>query len=703
MKERSALRIVRTFGYFRWSQLLRVNNAVMMLSKIIRPDIGYNDQSERGKGRLMVIRVAEKQALVNLSAMFQAGADMSDTSGDEEEVLPARVGQAVGRTNDSDTENEEGNFFRRAAPVYPKSLVNHNLDGAAAPGLRRTTSSIARISMAIRRSLRLPRRSEARLARDELAAKEEIPEGPLFTENTRDVRIGKSSVPDRLQEVIDNKRLNRYDKVKKIIRQTDWPVCHEIRASLWKELCNTKDWNSSKRLYVDEAIEYDRINQGKKQSPQVLGEEGGVLSNFDLKEVGTVKLIRLLLIIERLRPEIVYAPTIYPLCSLLLHFNDDDADCFSCINYLLNTKGFMMTTPVQWAASSRTILALVKKHKSAAYALLKRRLGSTDDSLLVKCIEDWLLWLFQYLPFQYICRIVDCYFSEGNKFLIRSAISIIYIWSKVHKREMEDLRGKSLQEKIEAIKKEFQDVATNITVSTSTFIATAVKIRNLQSATIAKLQTQYEDELRDEVTCRPRTIKKVRRTIFCEAFHSCLVDNDSAVELMSYMPERLQLITPTLAYKLSQDGTSFYNFWNKIDKLDQSIIIIKSTCGAIFGAYCSSTWAERHDRKERTRSKYWGTGESYVFKMNKDLGLPEVYQWVGSAPEATPETCPQYFMAATDKSIVIGSGGNDALRIDEELTHGMTGYSNTFNSPPLCPSGAFDIYELEVFHVTASD
>uniref|UniRef100_A0A8R1DX74 Rab-GAP TBC domain-containing protein n=1 Tax=Caenorhabditis japonica TaxID=281687 RepID=A0A8R1DX74_CAEJA len=681
----------------------------------------------------------KEQGLVNLTTMFQAGTELSDTSGDEEEVIPARVGQALGRSNDSDTENEEGTYFKRAMPVYPKLIMNnHNNHEAAAPGMRRTTSSIARISMAIRRSLRLPRRSEARMAREmaeisecdsgvwycglfswhlcvlcnnivifERKRKKIIdnfqPEGPLFTDNTRDLRVGASSVPSRLQEVIENKRLNRHDKVKKIIRRTDWPVCHEIRTSLWRELCRTKDWNSSKRLFADEVIEYERINQGKKQSPQILADEGAVLNNFDLSEIGSVRLIRLLLIIERLRPEIVYAPTIYPICSLLLHFNNDDGDCFSCINYLLNNKGFMMTAPVQWAASSHTILALVKKHKSAAYVLLKRRLGTTDDSVLVKCLEDWLLWLFQYLPLPYVCRIVDCYFAEGHKFLIRSAISVIYIWSKVHKRGMEDFKGKSMQEKIECIKKEFQDVATNINVSTSTFIATAVKIRNLQSATIAKLQSQYEEELREEIVARPRAGKKVRRTIFCEAFRSTLVDNDSAVELMSYMPDRLQLVTPQLAYRLSQDGTSFHNFWNKIDQLDQSIIIIKDTKGFIFGAYCSSTWAERHDRKERTRSKYWGTGESYVFRMNKDLELPEIYQWVGSAPDATPETSPQYFMAATEKSIVIGSGGNDAIRVDEELTHGMTGHSATFNSPPLVPTGAFDIYELEVFHVTAND
>lgn len=52
-----------------------------------------------------------------------------------------------------------------------------------------------------------------------------------------------------------------------------------------------------------------------------------------------------------------------------------------------NFQGYLMTAPVQWAASSHTILALVKKHKSAAYVLLKRRLGTTDDSVLVKCVS----------------------------------------------------------------------------------------------------------------------------------------------------------------------------------------------------------------------------------------------------------------------------------------------------------------------------
>ncbi|CAB3400035.1 unnamed protein product [Caenorhabditis bovis] len=643
--------------------------------------------------------------------MFRAGADLSDTSGDEDEVVPARVGEAAGRSIGPEIDEEgEGSHFRRAMLARVIKQNQENANG----GIRRTTSSIARLSMAIRRSLRLPRRSEARMQKEreereqrKLMLEDEDFDAPYFSKNTRQTHILPSSVPSRIEEIKENKRLNRPDKVKKILRKTDWPVTHEARGSLWKELCSNKDFNSSRLLYRDELAELERINQGKPITPCVLTEDGAVVNNFDLREQGTLKLVRLLTVIERLRPEIVYAPLIYPICALLLHFMDDDADCFACVNYLLSNKGYMMITPIQWAASSRTILSLVKKHKSFAYNMLKKRIGTSDDTVLVKCVSDWLSWIFQCLPLAYACRVVDCYVAEGHKFLIRSAISIIYIWSKIQKsikNQDSETANMTIDDKVDAVKRELRDTATHIEfqISTSTFMATAVKIRNLQSSTISRLQTQYEDELRSE-SAQPRPIKKVRRTIFCEAFNSSIVDNESAIEIMSYMPPRLQLITPTLAFKLSQDGASFTHFWSKVDSCEQSILIIKTTKGEVFGAYLSSSWAERHDRKERSRSKYWGTGESYVFRMNFDLNLPEVFLWVGAVGDASSDKNLQYFMTATDRSLVIGSGGGDAIRISEELTHGMSTGCQTFNSPPLCKAEAFDIYELEVFDVPSSD
>ncbi|VDO42463.1 unnamed protein product [Haemonchus placei] len=504
----------------------------------------------------------------------------------------------------------------------------------------------------------------------------------------------------RLDEIRENRRLNRTDKVKKIVRKTDWPVRHEVRRDLWRVLCHSKDFDSSKALYRTELEEAVR-NGTKSHQPQFLSEEGVVVNNFDLNEQGAVRLLRLLTVIEHLRPEISSAPMLYPLCALMLHYLEDE-DVFACVQHLLVSKGYLMTSPVQWAASSHTILALVKKHKPHAYAMLKRQTGTVDDSILVKVLRDWLSWIFNGLPLNYVVRILDCYLVEGHKFVIRAAIAIVYIWAKALKnRPHDDMHGKSQEERIEAVKEELANSAVQMQISTDTFIQTAIRIRNLQSSTISRLQAQFENEVREEVTRRQsqkRALPRRARHFFTQPFTSAIVDQEAAAEIMSALPPRLQLATPQLLFRLSVDGASFTHLWSKIEEAEQTLLLIKTTKGVKFGAYCSSSWAERNDRRERSKSKYFGTGESFVWVLEEELELPVIYGWIGNNNEH-PDACPQMFMAAGDKLLVIGSGDGDAIRISEELTHGMSSACQTFGSPALVPSRSFDIHELEVFNV----
>nr|CDJ97052.1 RabGAP TBC and TLDc domain containing protein [Haemonchus contortus] len=520
-----------------------------------------------------------------------------------------------------------------------------------------------------------------------------------FTKNS-DTPIGSSAVPSRLDEIRENRRLNRTDKVKKIVRKTDWPVRHEVRRDLWRVLCHSKDFDSSKALYRTELEEAVR-NGTKSHQPQFLSEEGVVVNNFDLNEQGAVRLLRLLTVIEHLRPEISSAPMLYPLCALMLHYLEDE-DVFACVQHLLVSKGYLMTSPVQWAASSHTILALVKKHKPHAYAMLKRQTGTLDDSILVKVLRDWLSWIFNGLPLNYVVRIIDCYLVEGHKFVIRAAIAIVYIWAKALKnRPHDDMHGKSQEERIEAVKAELANSAVQMQISTDTFIQTAIRIRNLQSSTISRLQAQFENEVREEVTRRQsqkRALPRRARHFFTQPFTSAIVDQEAAAEIMSALPPRLQLATPQLLFRLSVDGASFTHLWSKIEEAEQTLLLIKTTKGVKFGAYCSSSWAERNDRRERSKSKYFGTGESFVWVLEEELELPIIYGWIGNNNEH-PDACPQMFMAAGDKLLVIGSGDGDAIRISEELTHGMSSACQTFGSPALVPSRSFDIHELEVFNV----
>ncbi|PAV60267.1 hypothetical protein WR25_07129 isoform B [Diploscapter pachys] len=544
-----------------------------------------------------------------MTTVFQGGQDVTDTEDedvfDEEEIPPEKSPFTRG--------------FKHVDSVRLKSVDGPGQPGQANHGLPRSSSSLARLSMFIRRSLRIPFRSQRSFTGDHFkwdgAAMENA---RCFTSNSP-TKMGPSEVPNRLDELLDNKRLSRTQRVKSIIRKTDWPPRHEIRQTLWKELCRGKDFDSSRSLYISEL-------ENVKRS-----------------------------IIERMRPEVTSAPILYPLCALMLHFLDE-ADVFACIQYLLSSKGFIMTSPIQWTAAPYTICALIKKHKASAYNLLKRRLNTDDDNLIMKTMTDWLSWIFGGLPFMHVCRVVDCFLVEGHKFFIRTAISIVYIWSKMQKTgQFDDLSGKSQDERINVIKDELMHTAQHIGISTDTFILTAIKIRNLRSSTIARFQAQFEEKVKAEWSHkRHSVVRRDHRDIFTESFKSDIVDSEIAIDLMAALPPRLQLATPVLLFRLSQDGASFTKLWNNIDEASQTLILIRTSEGDIFGAFCSSPWSERNDRRERSKTKYFGTGESFVWRLDKKLGFPVIYFWAGrDAAAQQDDDIPQMFMTAGDRLMVV--------------------------------------------------
>ncbi|GMS93768.1 hypothetical protein PENTCL1PPCAC_15943, partial [Pristionchus entomophagus] len=162
------------------------------------------------------------------------------------------------------------------------------------------------------------------------------------------------------------------------------------------------------------------------------------------------------------------------------------------------------------------------------------------------------------------------------------------------------------------------------------------------------------------------------------------------------LPERNQVATPEVLFKLSNDGTSFTSLWSKVDHVDQTLFIIRTTKGEVFGAYCSSSWAERNDSLERAKSKYFGTGESFVFRVNGGEWNDQVEIFGWASRDETNNRESQLFMAGGNRLIVIGSGGGDAIRVSEELSRGISSRCSTFNSPPLVEGREFDIDELEV-------
>ncbi|CAJ0917872.1 unnamed protein product, partial [Mesorhabditis belari] len=519
-------------------------------------------------------------------------------------------------------------------------------------------------------------------------------------------------------------------QVKKLLRKGGWPLHHDVRKQLWILLCRDKNYDSMRSVY-ESKLQEETSSSVKIHHPLFVREEGAVLNNFELNEDGAMRLLRLLGMVENDHPTLTSAPFLYPLCALLLHFMSD-TDAYACTEYLLRKRrwgargpptfngyidersrwerknapmGFLIKSTKEWYASAYTVLALIKKHKSSAYTLLKRRCNTTDDSVIVETMRDYLQWIFRGLPLTYVVRVMDCYLVEGQKFILRAAIAIVYIWAKSQKDSNTDrYGGMGQQERIRAVKEEIMNTAKGCEISADTFIETCIRIRNLKSSTIQRFQEHFEKQVASEVEAKVSKAKRPSKArLFTDAFQSVIVDPDQASYIMQSLPARLQLSTPQLLFRLSKDGASFTQLWTKVDEADQSLLIIKSIKGEVLGAYCSASWSERNDRKERSKSKYFGTGESFVFRVDKNdiADLPIIYQWVGNSSDE-PDKAPQMFMAAGDRLMIVGSGTGDAIRISEELSCGMSGQSATFGSPPLVDSRAFDIHELEVFNVSST-
>jgi len=134
----------------------------------------------------------------------------------------------------------------------------------------------------------------------------------------------------------------------------------------------------------------------------------------------------------------------------------------------------------------------------------------------------------------------------------------------------------------------------------------------------------------------------------------------------------------------------------------------------IFGAYLSNSWIERRDSSKRALTRYFGTGESFVWKLHVNHRLPFIYRWTGMLEQETDNTdvdqptnsnrnqVSHMFMTAGERFLIIGSGGGDAISIFDELTRGQSYKCKTFDSPELVVGNDYQINELEVFGITSS-
>ncbi|XP_077993787.1 TBC1 domain family member 24-like [Glandiceps talaboti] len=455
-------------------------------------------------------------------------------------------------------------------------------------------------------------------------------------------------------DVTDGKRL------KLAIRGGEWPASHSIRHKLWHEVCcNRTNPTAAAAVYVETAAN----TQGwQTHIPAFI--DNGYIMTYALGTEGRSLVKKILCIVEHVHTDITYCPLLPAVASLLLHYMSEE-ECYASLAKLLASKTprYMTQTRTAFQASVLTFNDLAKKYADAAHQHICRKADS-DHGIY----NEWMWWIFKYLPFTHLVRMMDCYLVEGIKILYRVALAIIILYKKHTQGRTQNLEP---SEHISQIK----SFVGNIPVSPVKLLKTAFKIKGLSISVVNKYQHRYELNLRKTSSGRKHFSDKVTPLQIPDINSSC-VSHTQLQTIWRWLPDRMAVKQPVLLFTTEEHGSSIRGMFNRCEDEEPTILIIKTTSDKVIGSYLSTMWS---DRSNTDGKSYFGTGECFVFTLTP---TEKKYDWVGIHGDTSRAS--SLFMRTEADAIAIGGGGMDALYIYNGLEKGMTGQSLTFGNPPLC-------------------
>ncbi|XP_030241966.1 GTPase-activating protein skywalker isoform X9 [Drosophila navojoa] len=513
---------------------------------------------------------------------------------------------------------------------------------------------------------------------------------------------GKEPALRSFTEIQQLLQQNKKRDVKNILRENSWPINSPIRSQLWPALCAQ---HLTKQNIVD-GFYWEMVHQVFGTTE--LSEKPIMLPAFvdathclpyHLTSTGRAVADRIVNVLGYDCPDITYSPVLYPITSLLLHFMSEE-EAYLCLAGLVGSKEktFINQTKLQHEVTWKTVMQIAKKHTKSAIAYFQR---ICPGQKLERVFMDWCWWILAGLPFQHLVRIMDCFFHEGIKVLYRVALVILNLFHKECQSNNEwspdNIKNDIGNALIKFCKK--------IPVSPAKLLHAAFSIRGLSTQYISRIfiKTEMLLKSRSALNSGSKQLIKSRSSDNLPTSQSQvniqMMSHTLTIRelftLWSWLPVRITMYQPVLLYTTEEHGCSLTTFYVRVEQHEPTLLMIKTCNNEVFGAYCSSRWFERNVKDDKgQRQAYFGTGETFLFSLYPERAK---YPWVGIEGDRDLGHSSELFMAADSKMITIGGGEGQAIWMDENIRFGKTDGCKTFNNPPLCPSGDFEIRVLEVY------
>ncbi|OMJ68829.1 hypothetical protein SteCoe_33604 [Stentor coeruleus] len=156
--------------------------------------------------------------------------------------------------------------------------------------------------------------------------------------------------------------------------------------------------------------------------------------------------------------------------------------------------------------------------------------------------------------------------------------------------------------------------------------------------------------------------------------------NDSMIlQVVSKLPKYLRFRDWDLIYSTDNHGWSLNTFYRNSETYGSNILIIKDQSHSVFGAFASQGWV--HSKQ------YYGNGECFLFSF----GTQEIIKCYFATLDN------DYYMRSDSECLIMGGGTDSSIYLNQDLTKGYSGKSQTFDNEVLSATSDFMILNIEVW------